>query len=120
MIKKNKKNNRMRRASCTRIKLKKLRKIRLCVHRTSRHIYAQIISSDGSQTLSAASTLELELKPNFSYSGNIQAASVLGRVIAERAILQGVNQVAFDRSGFKYHGRIKALAEAARDSGLKF
>ena len=120
MTKKSKKNDRIRRATRTRMKLKELKQTRLCVHRTPRHIYAQIISGDGSEVLAAASTVESALKSNFDYSGNIAAASVLGKIIAERAVEIGVKQVAFDRSGFKYHGRIKALADAARDNGLEF
>lgn len=111
---------RLRRAKRTRIKLKKLNKIRLCVHRTSRHIYAQVISEDGTKIIAHASTLESDIKVKCSYTGNIPAAIFTGEVIAQRAIEKGIDQVVFDRSGFKYHGRVKALADSARANGLKF
>lgn len=111
---------RVRRARRTRIKLRKLDKVRLCVHRTSKHIYAQIISGDGSKVLAQASTLEKSVKGNCTYTGNIDAAINVGEIIAQRSINLGIIDIAFDRSGFKYHGRIKALADTARKNGLKF
>ncbi len=111
---------RLRRAKRTRIKLKELNQVRLCVHRTPKHMYAQVISGDGSQVLAQASTLEQAVKGDCAYTGNIAAAVVVGKVIAQRAVEKGIEQVAFDRSGFKYHGRVKALADAARENGLKF
>jgi large subunit ribosomal protein L18 len=94
--------------------------MRLCVHRTPRHIYAQVIGPDGGQVLAAASTLEPAVKSSLPYTGNAQAAATVGRLVAERALAAGVTTVAFDRSGFHYHGRVKALADAARETGLKF
>jgi large subunit ribosomal protein L18 len=92
---------------------------RLCVHRTPRHIYAQIIAPEGNRVLTSASTLSKELRESLKTTGNKTAAAAVGKKIAERAKEQGIEQVAFDRSGFKYHGRIKALADAAREAGLK-
>jgi len=116
----NKKVSRLRRAKRTRMKIKELETLRLCVNKTSKHMYAQIITYDGAQTLVSASTLDKELKTSLKYSGNIEAAAAVGKMIAERAMKQGIKQVAFDRSGFLYHGRIKALAESAREIGLEF
>lgn len=113
-----KKQNRIRRARKTRAKIRQLEKVRLCVHRTPRHTYAQIISADGGNILASASTLEAEIKAKIKYGGNIEAAREVGRQIAEKAKAAGIDQVAFDRSGYHYHGRVKALAEAARESGL--
>ena len=93
---------------------------RLCVHRTPRHIYAQVFSPDGGTTVASASTLERDVRNEIGYGGNCAAAAVVGRMVAERAIRAGVGRVAFDRSGFRYHGRLKALADAARDAGLVF
>ena len=93
---------------------------RLCVHRTPRHIYAQVLSPDGGSTVVSASTLDKGVRSETGYGGNRKAAAVVGRVVAERAIRAGVERVAFDRSGFKYHGRVRALAEAAREAGLAF
>ena len=107
-----------RRALRSRMKMRELGVFRLSVNRTSQHIYAQIISPEGNKTIATASTLEKELKG--SATSNIMAAESVGRLIADRAKAAGVNKVAFDRSGFKYHGRVKALAEAARESGLQF
>lgn len=115
-----KKNDRIRRAKRTRMKLRELKQVRLCVHRTPKHIYAQVISGDGCQVLAAASTVESVLKSNFNYAGNVAAAEALGKIIAERAVEKGIKKVAFDRSGFKYHGRVKALADSARGNGLEF
>ena len=93
---------------------------RLCVHRTPRHIYAQVLSSDGATTVASASTVEKDIRSEIAYGGNCAAAAVVGRVVAERAVRAGIERVAFDRSGFRFHGRVKALAEAAREAGLTF
>lgn len=93
---------------------------RLCVHRTLQHMYAQIIDADGGGVITSASTLDKVVKGEVAYGGNINAASAVGKAIAERAREKGVEKVAFDRSGFRYHGRVKALAEAAREGGLQF
>ena len=100
------------------MKIRELGATRLCVNRTPRHIYAQIIGADGDRVVASASTLEKELRSGS--TGNAEAAAVVGKLVAERAVAAGVKQVAFDRSGFKYHGRVKALADAAREAGLKF
>jgi large subunit ribosomal protein L18 len=93
----------------------------LCIYRTPRHIYAQIIAPDGAKILASASTLEKSLRDSInSYTGNVTAAAAIGKTIAERAKTAGIEKVAFDRSGFKYHGRVKALADAARANGLNF
>lgn len=115
-----KKTARLRRARKTRARIKLTGVNRLCVHRTPRHIYAQIISPCGSKVLVCSSTLDKEVKGQIKYSGNVAAATVVGKVLAERAQKVGIADVAFDRSGFKYHGRIKALADAARAGGMKF
>ena len=94
--------------------------VRLCVHRTPRHIYAQIISPEGDRVIASASTLSTELRKSLKRTGNKEAAAAVGTLIAERAKAEGVERVAFDRSGFNYHGRIRALAEAAREAGLSF
>ena len=104
----------------TRKHIKELGVPRLCVHRTPRHIYAQVLSPDGGSTVASASTLEKDVRNEVGYGGNCTAAAVVGRVVAERAIRAGVGRVAFDRSGFRYHGRVKALADAAREAGLAF
>jgi len=109
---------RLRRAARGRYKIRDMGVNRLCVSRTSQHIYAQIISADGVSTLAQASTLDQSLRNGS--TGNAVAAAKVGFLIAERAKLAGVEKVAFDRSGFKYHGRVKALAEAAREGGLQF
>ena len=109
---------RIRRARRSRIKMRELGVTRLCVNRTPRHIYAQIISSDGAEVLATASTVEKDLREG--KTGNAEAAAKVGQLIAERAIAKGITKVAFDRSGFKYHGRLKALADAAREGGLEF
>lgn len=113
-----KKQARMRRARKTRAKITELRENRLCVFRTPRHIYAQVISAAGGEILASASTLDKSLKG--SKTGNVEAAGKIGAIIAERAKAAGIGKVAFDRSGYNYHGRIKALAEAAREGGLEF
>ena len=115
----NKKLNRLRRAKRTRMKLKELNTVRLCINRTPKHVYAQVISGDGGQVLASASTCEKNIKDEWKLCGNVAASKIVGKYIAERALEKGVNQVAFDRSGFKYHGRVKALADSAREHGLK-
>ena len=114
-----KKQSRARRATRPRIKIRELGVHRVCVHRTPRHIYAQLIAPDGGRILAAASTLDKEVRKEVSNGGNVEAAKVVGRVLAERAKSAGVEQAAFDRSGFRFHGRIKALADAAREAGLR-
>ncbi|MEI7431256.1 MAG: 50S ribosomal protein L18 [Betaproteobacteria bacterium] len=111
---------RLRRARKTRLKIAELKSVRLSVHRTNSHIYAQVFTPCGSKVLVAASSLEPEVRKNLSNGGNVGAAAVIGKLIAERAKKAGIEQVAFDRGGFQYHGRVKALAEAAREAGLKF
>jgi len=115
-----KKQARLRRARKTRAKIAELKSVRLSVHRTNCHIYAQVFSSGGAQVLVTASTLEKDVRKDLPNGGNTAAAKVVGKLIAERALKAGIEQVAFDRGGFQYHGRIKALAEAAREAGLKF
>ncbi len=115
-----KKLTRLRRARRARAKIAELGATRLCVFRTPRHIYAQIIAPDGGRTLAAASTVEKEVRARLKSTGNREAAAEIGRLIAERAKAAGIEKVAFDRSGFKYHGRVQALADAAREAGLKF
>ena len=111
---------RLKRATRTRKHIRELRMPRLCVHRTPRHIYAQVIYPDGGTIVASASTVEKDVRREVAYGGNRTAAAVVGRIIAERAVQTGIERVAFDRSGFKYHGRVKALAEAAREAGLVF
>ncbi|MDF2177759.1 50S ribosomal protein L18 [Aliiglaciecola sp. CAU 1673] len=115
-----KKTARLRRATRARKKIVELGSHRLVVHRTPRHIYAQLIAPTGSEVLAAASTVEADLRKDLSVTGNVAAAAAVGKVIAQRAIEKGITEVAFDRSGFKYHGRVKALADAAREAGLQF
>jgi len=115
-----KKAQRQRRASRARHKIRELRVARLSVHRTPRHIYAQVIDADGGKVLASASTVQEAVRTGLKGTGNVDAAKAVGKAIAERAKAAGVEAVAFDRSGFKYHGRIKALADAARENGLKF
>ncbi|QFQ32310.1 50S ribosomal protein L18 [Buchnera aphidicola] len=112
-------NSRIRRLKKSRYQMKKLGATRLVVHRTSRHIYAQIISSEA-KVLVFASTVEKQIKSGLKYTGNKEAAEVIGKSIAKRALLKGISKVSFDRSGFKYHGRVKVLADSARNFGLKF
>jgi large subunit ribosomal protein L18 len=111
---------RLRRARKTRAKIAELAVARLCVHRTNAHIYAQVIDASGGRVLTAASTLEKDLRGSLKNGGNVEAARQVGRRIAERAKQAGITRVAFDRSGYAYHGRVKALAEAAREHGLQF
>lgn len=114
-----KKESRQRRSRRARAGIRKRGEMRLSVHRTPRHIYAQIIEPAGT-TLVAASSIGKSIKAQLKNGGNIAAAETVGKQIAEQAVAQGISKVAFDRSGFKYHGRIKALADAAREGGLKF
>ena len=109
---------RQKRATKTRSRIESSENNRLTVFRSNSHIYAQISNHDGSKVIASASTLDASLKGD--NNGNIEAATKVGKLIAERAIEKGINQVAFDRSGYKYHGRVKALAESARDAGLTF
>jgi len=111
---------RLRRAKKTRAKINELKVPRLCINRTPRHIYVQLISADGSTVLASSSTVQAEVKSKVKYTGNKEAAEVVGQMIAEKAKLAGVTKVAFDRSGFKYHGRVQVLADAARANGLEF
>lgn len=113
-----KKVTRLRRARKARLKMRELEAVRLCVYRSSQHIYAQVVSADGGKVLASASTLDKELRD--AATGNVDAAKKVGLLVAERAKAAGVTQVAFDRSGFKYHGRVMALADAAREGGLEF
>ena len=115
-----KKAARIRRATKARRKMLELGATRLVVHRTPRHIYAQVIAPNGSEVLASASTVEKAIAEQVKYTGNADAAAVVGKVIAERAMAKGVNTVSFDRSGFQYHGRVAALADAAREAGLQF
>ena len=116
----NKKESRMRRSRRTRAKLRELGAVRLSVHRTPQHMYAQVISADGSEIVASASTLQADLRKDLKGTGNVAAATAVGKAIAEKAKAAGITRVAFDRSGFKYHGRVKAVAEAAREHGLEF
>ena len=112
---------RTRRARRTRAKIRELGMPRLCVYRTSRHTYAQLFDAAGTSVIASASTLQSDVRSQISgHAANIDAEAVVGKIIAERAKAVGVGKVAFDRSGFKYHGRVKALAEAARENGLEF
>jgi large subunit ribosomal protein L18 len=115
-----KKERRERRTVQTRAKIRTQGKARLTVHRTPRHIYAQLFDAAGAHVLASASTLQKDVAAGLKGTGNIEAARAVGRTIAERAKAAGVTQVAFDRSGFQYHGRVQALAEAAREAGLEF
>jgi large subunit ribosomal protein L18 len=116
-----KKASRLRRAKRARAKIRELGVHRLTVHRTPRHIYAQVIAPNGAEVIAAASTVDKSVSGNIEGStGNVAAAAVVGKAIAERAKEKGVERVAFDRSGFRYHGRVKALADAAREAGLEF
>lgn len=113
-----KKQARTRRARRSRAKIRELGVSRLCVNRSPRHIYAQVIAAEGNKVLASASTLDKDLRAGA--TGNVDAAKAVGLLIAERAKAAGITSVAFDRSGFKYHGRVKALADAAREGGLEF
>jgi large subunit ribosomal protein L18 len=111
---------RLRRARQTRAKIAELGAVRLAVHRSNLHIYAQVIDASGVKVLATASTREAELRQALKHGGNAKAAAEVGKRIAERARKLGIEKVAFDRSGYRFHGRVKALAEAAREAGLKF
>lgn len=115
-----KKLSRLKRALRQRSKIKQLGVNRLTVHKTPKHIYAQVLSADGKSTIASAATTQSDVKSSLKSTGNVEAASEIGKRIAEKALAVGVTEVAFDRSGFKYHGRVKALADAAREAGLKF
>lgn len=116
----NKKDSRLRRARRTRVKIRSLGMPRLTVHRTPRHMYAQVIDEATGRVVASASTLQTSVREGLEGTGNAAAAGAVGRAVAAQAIAAGIEQVAFDRSGFRYHGRIKALADAAREAGLKF
>ncbi len=116
----NTKQSRIRRARKTRAKIAAVKAIRLAIHRTNSHIYAQIISADGGKVLASASTNDKDLRAQVPNGGNVEAAAVVGKRLAEKAKGLGIEKVAFDRSGFSFHGRVKALAEAAREGGLAF
>mgnify|MGYP003488291532 CR=1 FL=1 len=111
---------RLRRAKTTRSHIRKLGVARLSVLRSGQHIYAQLFTSDGSKVLASASTVQAEVKDGLKGCKNMEAAAKVGRTIAEKALAAGIDKVAFDRSGYRYHGRIKALADAAREGGLQF
>lgn len=111
---------RLRRSRKTRAKIAELGAVRLCVHRTNSHIYAQIFDSTGSAVIVSASSVDKELRAQITNGGNVEAAKLVGQKIAERAKAAGLSSVAFDRSGFAFHGRVKALAESAREFGLQF
>jgi large subunit ribosomal protein L18 len=112
--------SRLRRAQQTRRRIAQLRAVRLTVHRTNCHIYAQVIDATGANVLATASSAEKEVRQSLSGGGNVAAAAEVGKRIAQKAKQLGIEAIAFDRSGYRYHGRIKALAEAARENGLKF
>ena len=119
----NKKDQRLRRARQTRVRIAKRRAVRLTVFRSNQHIYASVISEDGSRVLATASTAEKEVREQLGAAGkggNLAAAVIVGKRIAEKAKAAGIEKVAFDRAGYAYHGRVKALAEAAREGGLQF
>ena len=116
----NKKEARVRRARQTRMRIAEQRATRLTVGRSNSHIYAQIIAPTGDKVLASASTLEADVRKDLKNGGNKAAAAIIGQRIAERAKAMGIESVAFDRAGFRFHGRVKALAEAAREGGLKF
>lgn len=112
--------SRLRRARQTRLKIREIGAVRLTVHRTNSHIYAQITTAAGEKVLATASTVEKEVRAQLKNGGNRKAAEVVGARIAQKAKQAGIESVAFDRAGYRYHGRVKALAEAARAGGLKF
>jgi large subunit ribosomal protein L18 len=111
---------RIRRSKATRAKIAQLKAVRLTVHRSNAHIYAQVIDASGSKVLASASTAEKDVRSAVKNGGNVKAAAEIGKRIAEKAKQLGISEVAFDRSGYRFHGRVKALAEAAREAGLKF
>lgn len=116
----NKRDSRLRRAKRGRLNIRENEVVRLCVHRTPRHIYAQVISPNGESVLACASSLDKNIRDKLKSTGNVETAKLVGKMVAQRAIDAGITVVAFDRSGFQYHGRIKALADAAREAGLQF
>ena len=115
-----KKAARLRRAKKTRAHIRRLGVPRLTVYRSGRHIYAQVIAAEGGKVIAAASTLQKDLRSDLSSTSNKDAAKAVGKAIAERAVAEGISNVAFDRSGYRYHGRVAELADAAREGGLKF
>ncbi len=115
-----KKSSRIRRATKSRAKIARLGCDRLSIHRTPRHIYAQVLQAETGKVIASASTVEVEMRKDLGNGGNIAAATAVGKRIAEKAVEAGIKTVAFDRSGFRYHGRVKALADAARENGLEF
>jgi large subunit ribosomal protein L18 len=115
-----KKSQRLRRAQRGRATIRRLEAVRLCINRTPRHMYAQIIAPNGSTVIASASTLDKEIKSALSFGGNVTAAKEVGKLVAKRALEKGVKKIAFDRSGLKYHGRVAALADGAREVGLEF
>ncbi|MDD2686160.1 MAG: 50S ribosomal protein L18 [Gallionella sp.] len=116
----NKKESRQRRARKTRARIAEKKVVRLAINRTNLHIYAQVISACGSKILASASSLEADVRKDIANGGNTAAAAIVGKRIAEKAKSAGITEVAFDRSGNRYHGRVKALADAAREHGLQF
>jgi len=116
----NLKEKRIRRSLKTRIKIAQLGVIRLSVHRTNSHIYAQLIDDKNHKIITCASTLEPDVRKSLTKGGNVAAAAFIGKRIAEKGKKCGISHIAFDRAGYKYHGRVKALADAARENGLKF
>lgn len=115
-----KKSSRIRRAGRTRARIRLLGVPRLCVYKTSQHTYAQVISADGNKVVASASTVNADARKELAHGGNISAAEYVGKLIAEKAKASGVEKVAFDRSGYRFHGRVKALADSARANGLDF
>ena len=115
-----KKTSRIRRGKKTRYKVRAAGALRLCIHRTPRHIYAQVIDDSKANVLAASSSIEADIRSNVKYTGNVETAKLVGKLVAERAKEKGISKVAFDRSGFRYHGRVQALADAAREAGLEF
>ena len=111
---------RLRRAARARAKIRELKALRLSVHRTGQHLYAQVFDASGKNVVAAASTVQKAVAEGLKGTKNLTAAAAVGKAVAERAMAAGIESVAFDRSGFRYHGRIKALADAAREAGLKF
>mgnify|MGYP003647972117 CR=1 FL=1 len=116
----NKQKSRLRRAKRTRAKIRSLEATRLCINKTGQHMYAQVTTPGGDITLVSASTLDKEIRDKLKATSNVDAAKEVGKLVAKRALAAGVTAVAFDRSGFSYHGRVKALADAARETGLVF
>ncbi len=115
-----KKTARLRRAKSTRAHIRELAVPRLSVHRSNQHIYAQVFAAGGDRVLAAASTLQAPVREGLKGTKNLAAAAAVGKAVAEKALAAGIDKVAFDRSGFRYHGCVKALADAAREAGLKF